>query len=88
MLLFHTYKVQNKPCRIRDRQTQSQKFLYRQRVGKEDGAGRKPIKINIAPIATSQQSKDAPYPFRHPDNKVGMTPSPTWGRHSYFLSMT
>ncbi|MEG3657507.1 hypothetical protein V5097_08870 [Arenibacter palladensis] len=37
-------------------------ILYRQRVGKEDGAGRKPLAIGIAPIATTK--------------KVGMPPSP------------
>ena len=51
-------------------------ILYRQRVGKEDGAGRKPVKIEIALIATSQKPEDTHYPFRHHDKKVGMSPSP------------
>ncbi|MDO6603695.1 hypothetical protein [Arenibacter palladensis] len=37
-------------------------ILYRQRVGKEDGADRKTVKTEIAPIATTK--------------KVGMPPSP------------
>ncbi|MDO6603696.1 hypothetical protein [Arenibacter palladensis] len=37
-------------------------ILYRQRVGKEDGAVKKTVKTEIAPIATSQQPIDAHHP--------------------------
>jgi hypothetical protein len=60
-------------------------ILYRQRVGKEDGLGGKPLAIRIAPIATSHQLMGVLYPFRLPDEKAGMPTSAAWSRSFHIL---
>ncbi|MCK0192856.1 hypothetical protein [Arenibacter sp. F20364] len=57
-------------------------ILYRHWVGKEDETGGMSVTIKLSTYLFTSKAKGAGYPSRHPDKKVGMPPSPAWGRSS------